>query len=369
MRTHRLLLALLLAGCGGSSTGGPDSGVADLAPPIDMALPALDMTRPPLGTPINAPAHQWTWVDVPGSSCSEGTPTGIGVNPGDAKHVLVYFEGGGACWDYSTCFVVHFAQPGPYTAKEFGGGRNDGIFDRTDGQNPFKDWSFVFVPYCTGDLHGGDNVATYTSPAGVAMQYHHTGRKNIELALSRIAATWPTTDKIVVSGSSAGGYGSGLNYDLVRTWFPSGEGYLIDDSGPPLKNDNFPPNYLPSFYAQWHLGETLDPICPTCRDDISTLLPTLARLHPQDRMALLSSLQDKTIRTYLLLGAAGFQTALLDLAATVIDPLPDFHYFFVTGETHTMLGDPQDFTSQGVGLRSWLTMEVSDDPKWTSLKP
>lgn len=25
-----------------------------------------------------------------------------------------------------------------------------------DPQNPFRDWSFVYIPSCTGDVHTGD---------------------------------------------------------------------------------------------------------------------------------------------------------------------------------------------------------------------
>jgi hypothetical protein len=37
----------------------------------------------------------------------------------------------------------------------------NGIFDQTREDNPFKDWGFVYIPYCTGDLHMGANDATY----------------------------------------------------------------------------------------------------------------------------------------------------------------------------------------------------------------
>ena len=43
------------------------------------------------------------------------------------------------------------------------GGTGRGIYDDTDPRNPFGDWYHVFIPYCTGDLHWGDAVATYGS--------------------------------------------------------------------------------------------------------------------------------------------------------------------------------------------------------------
>src|SRR5690349_6763166 len=75
------------------------------APPPDLSAPPLDLSAPPPdlsppGTPITAPPGQWTWVDFPDAVCDDNSPTGIGVNLANNKNLLVYFEGGGACWDY-----------------------------------------------------------------------------------------------------------------------------------------------------------------------------------------------------------------------------------------------------------------------------
>lgn len=365
-----LLFGLSFCACGSSGftpKGGSDGG-SDLGP----AAPA-DMSRPALGMPIAAPMNQWTWTDFPDSTCDDGTPTGIGINLGDPKKLLVFLNGGGACWSYATCIQLNTSAHGPYGKKQFDQGVASGalagsLFDRGAAANPWKDYSFVFVPYCTGDLHGGDKDITYTQN-GDSHVFHHKGHANMKAFIPRIAATWPSTDKAVLSGASAGGYGTGLNYDLFRHYFPTGEGYMLDDSGPPLKATDFPAGFRDSFYASWNLGADLDGICPTCRMDIADIIPTLGKLYPNDRFALLSSLQDQTIRGYLLLSPSGFQTALLDLTATVIDPLPNFKYFLVPGETHTMLGHAADFSQGGVSLNTWMTQFVSDDAAWKSIEP
>ena len=86
-------------------------------------------------------------------------------------------------------------------------------------------------------------------------------------------------------------------------------------------------------------------------------------------MALLSSMQDKTISGYFLISGAQFQVALLDLAAQRLDPTTTFRYFFETGSGHTMLGNLTGHQTTGVVLVDWLTWMVTDDAKWTSLKP
>jgi hypothetical protein len=49
--------------------------------------------------------------------------------------------------------------------------------------------------------------------------------------------------------------------------------------------------------------------------------------------------------------------------------LPNVKTFLVPGETHTMIGAPQGFTSGGVPLPEWLRREVEDDPAWGSVGP
>lgn len=323
------------------------------------------------GQPIVAPYEQWTWTDFPDSACDDGSPTGIGINPTNrSTNVLVFLDGGGACWDYTTCYVLNKATHGPFGQSQFssviGSIPAGSIFDRTSASNPFRDWSFVFVPYCTGDLHGGNNVATYQN-ATTKKTYHHVGHSNILAYLQRLAPTFPTIGKMVVSGSSAGGYGASFNYATFRSRWPDAEMYLVDDSGPPLEGSAIPVAFSTAFWANWHLGDVLLPICGTaCQTDLSQLLPALAGSYPEDRMALLSSLQDATISSYLQLSAADFQTDLLAMATDRIDPLPKFRYFIVSGSTHGMLGV---CCQNGTGLVSWLTQEVSDDPGWVSIKP
>ena len=48
---------------------------------------------------------------------------------------------------------------------------------------------------------------------------------------------------------------------------------------------------------------------------------------------------------------------------------PHFHYFFVPGETHTMLGSVPSFSQNGVSLTAFLNKQVTDDATWSSAKP
>jgi hypothetical protein len=329
---------------------------------------------PTNGPTIAAAATTWTWIDVPESVCNDGSATGFAVNPQsanaqDATSLLIYFEGGGACWDYTTCYVLNSATMGPITAAEWPTHEAalPPLLDRTRTTNPFRNATMVYIPYCTGDLHAGDNVATYSS--GTTTQtYHHKGRPDTVAFLTRVASTWKSVSSVVVSGSSAGGYGALLTYDLMRKTYTGAHMDLIDDAGTLLEGDAVPPGERTAWFASWNIGDLVDSLCTGCRDDFSLLYPQIAARYTRDRMALLSSLQDGTISTYFLLSGADFQTDLLKMVDERLTPTSNFRAFLIAGSQHPVLTTP-DVTTQGKSLESWLIDMVSDQPGWDTVQP
>lgn len=348
-----------------------------------VTAPSGEVFRPPLGAALpDSQPGQWQWFDFPNprigtasSRCNDGSSTGIGINrSGTKSNLLLFLNGGGACWDYLTCYRLGTAATGPYGEAQFRAMTNSvsgSIFDRTVPLNPFKDWNMVFIPYCTGDVHAGDNQATYTADGQPARApWNHRGRANMVAFLSSLAATFPTPAKLVVSGSSAGGFGASFNYDLARRYWPSGQMYLIDDSGPVFIGDSIPANLRASWFSSWRIEQVLDPLCTTCRNDFSSFLPIIASKYPRDRAALLSFTRDRVIRSFFLQTEDAFQSSLYDLSDRVLDTLPTYRYYYLTGETHTLLPIANAVTSDdGVKLFDWLTQMVTDAPGWSSHRP
>jgi hypothetical protein len=361
-----------------------------LAAVAAFALAACGSDQPPApptsGQPIQAPKNTWTWVDFPDSSCGDGTATGIGINPGDSPNVLVFLEGGGACSSFGTCRAgflgATILTDGPFGALEFGilstttasgATFQRSVLDRTETANPFRDWSLVYVPYCTGDVHGGDNVASYPDPEGGSRAFHHVGHKNVQAFLRRLTATFPDAPKLAVVGTSAGGFGAFVNYETFRTSWPAAQVYLIDDSGPPLQGSEARAQ-VDQFDLSWNINQTLDVPCPSCRQDLSNALPALASRHPADRMSLLSYQRDTTIPVFF-----GIETGMfverLRATADVIDggTAPNARYFLFGGtaatgslEGHTLVRNPDAFMLDGVSLWEFLRQQVNDDPSWIS---
>jgi len=356
-------LLLSLAACGSGSDGVSGS----TPPPGPIGYP--EVGSPLAGLPA---AGSWSWVEFPDSSCDEGTPTGIAVNPGTGPDLLVFLDGGGACWDYLTCYSLNLAKHGPVGLAQFQARLQNelpgSILDRSLAGNPYADATLVFVPYCTGDIHGGDKVATYTLGADVRT-HRHVGRRNLIAFLRRIAPTWPAPRQLAVAGSSAGGFGSVINYEAFRHYWPNAPAILIDDSGPPLGSNAADAVRIAGWYDAWNLGAALDPVCGSgCRSQLAALLPVLAQRYPNDRMALLSSLRDQVISGYYLLAGPALEQELLALASQVVAPLPNVRHFYVAGTTHPMLDKPASFT-QGATLLEWLGQQKRGDPAWVSRKP
>ena len=317
------------------------------------------------------PRLEWTWVEVPGAVCGDGSPTGLAVNPGPegSTDILVFLDGGGACWDALTCNALRTASRGPFGAAQFqvavDAGRVEGtILDRTVEGSPFGAATLVYFPYCTGDVHWGDSDAAYG--------WQHEGRTNLERGVAWLADHLPAPEKLVVSGSSAGGFGSLLAHDLARTRWRDAKGYLIDDSGPPLIEGAVPPELRAAWYLAWRLDRTLTPFCAECTIDLSQALVALAEKYPDDRIALLSTREDEVIRSFFGLGlnpvaADVFEADLVELVDERIAPLPNARAFLVPGNGHALLEDFGAWSADATTLPAWIGHMVNDDPGWSTL--
>jgi hypothetical protein len=331
----------------------------------------------------------FTWMPIEGSVCGDGSPTGIGIErgPGDAPDVLVFLDGGGACWEALTCFGIfpgvspRTADPGPFGAErleaELRIRRPGSILDRSLPGNPYAGFTFVFVPYCTGDVHAGDAERRYLlGPAA----YHHRGRANVARAFARLGAELDPPGRVVVAGSSAGGFGALLAFDRARETWPEARAYLVDDSGPPL--ENIPAPTLAAWHASWDLRGAVEPVCgpARCLTDLSEIFPALAERHPDDRLALLSSTGDATMRAFFgvvsldppsftRMSAEEFEEGVRALAEKIERAPGEAHAFLVPGTSHAMLRGPAGFTSEAVPLLEWLRQQVEDDPGWESRIP
>ena len=357
------------------STPDAASSPPDAAGPTPDALGPLPdaASGPVLGAPIDAPRGRWSWVDFPDSTCDDGSPTGIGVYPGDGPGVVVFLNGGGLCWDAQTCLVLHTSTSGPYGAAQFAQmspAFAGTILDPGAPDNPFRGWSYVFVPYCTGDAHTGDRRVQYDAGGNAAPQdFDHTGGRNLDLFFSRIAATWAAPANFALVGPSAGGFGALVNYAHVRDFWRAGRGFLLSDGFPPLRGDALDDALQAAWNLAWGLDARLTDLCAGCAADPSLLIPTLGAQFPGDRLGLTGTTRDAVLPTFFGLTVEAYGAALADAQTQVYDAVPNARSFTVEGAQHTLLLHPSMVQQSGVTLQTWLTQMISGDAAWANVRP
>jgi hypothetical protein len=152
----------------------------------------------------------WTKVEPGGDTrCAHDTPYAFWVRPGTFNKLLIYFQGGGACWDAATCAVGSGYYDDTVTADdspEYG----SGIFDLDNPENPFKDYTMVYAPSCTGDVLWGNHVQTYQRSNNQELTIYHKGFVNGSAALQWAYIHVTTPESVFVTGCSAGSVGSAV---------------------------------------------------------------------------------------------------------------------------------------------------------------
>jgi hypothetical protein len=170
----------------------------------------------------------------------------------DPKKLLIFFDGGGSCWDPNTCIGSVLTENPLFTfnvdtldelKKEGGVARSC----EENQHNPFCDYTQVFIPYCTGDVFWGSNDTEYeydTDGNGDVETYiiHHRGYDNFRAVLDWLSDNLTQMpEKVVVAGASAGGgYGAIGAFPAIKEVFSgSTKTYLLIDSSNGVINQDF----------------------------------------------------------------------------------------------------------------------------------
>jgi Pectinacetylesterase len=342
----------------------------------------------PIEIPSQAPYDTWTWVPIPDTYCGNGTPTGLGINPhAGSSQLLIFLAGGGMCFDYLTCFVKQTASNlDGFSATELAGDIAElddqpGGLNRADSDNPFKAYNYVVLPYCTGDIFAGTQQTTYHDPLGGAHVMDHVGHLDIEAYLQVLVPTFAATQtQVVFGGSSAGGFGALINYDLAATAFAPTPVLMIDDSGPPMRNPYLATSLLTTVWDAWGMGSAVPQACTTCTiDDGMSGIVSYLTATPSFRGSLISSEQDEVIKDFLTIGNPlmqfgwYYQIGLNDLYDNVIETAGpgQLRVFFIQSSQHVwfVFNDLGQVTSGGVTLAQFLTDEITPDAGFSNVLP
>jgi len=330
----------------------------------------------------------------------------------EKKKLVVFFDGGGACWDSNTCVTGQQTPLAAYV-PELKGISTQGLFDQSNPNNPYRDWNLVVLPYCTGDIHWGSKDQSYTDFTGAvtgapggSVTIHHRGFDNFlyvrEWLMNRFAEKEDKKEKedkeddnnninkLLVTGSSAGGYGAAFAYPHLKQAFPRAKGYLLADAGNGVISEKLLEQAVRSPDERWGASKNLvrnipgmDGIFNQPADRFApAYYSAMAGFYPKDRFSQYSTLFDVIQALFFNISlnqndiaawgtltpqVYGAWTNQMVNFAFVTAANPNYRFYIAGGCNHTVLRFNDDFyrtqTTQTPAFLSWfkaLTKEGED---------
>ena len=186
---------------------------------------ALALSLGILGAVPTVAMGEWVEYDGgPDAVCADGSRPGFYERVADPERVVLYFEGGGGCWSEETCALdsPDYISTSAATAELLD--ERAGLFDFENEENPLAGHSWVYVPYCTGDLHLGDITQTYGD-----LIIEHRGAVNAGVSLERVVEGFPEAEELVVAGVSAGSVPTPMYAALLADRFPDARVVTLGD--------------------------------------------------------------------------------------------------------------------------------------------
>jgi len=347
------------------------AGALGLLPPLTHAAPPAYHGAP--AAPAVAPeSDEWT-THRPGgeTACAVGEYEYY-TRSAAPDRLLIHFDGGGACWDAETCAV----EGGTYSPQVAAPPeQRSGVFDLDHPDNPVADYSMLVVPYCTGDVHLGDQVATYTTDPedGEAQTFTipHRGLINGQTALQWAYDRFEAPEQIVVTGSSAGAVAMPLYADQVARRYPEARVIGLGDAASAYRSDAVEG----VDQARWGVPEVMRRYegWETYRDanaggiGIEALYATAAQGTPNLELYQFDQAYDEAQQFYLELGETEDPDVLALIQANQADirRVQDaFRSFIVGGYEHTVLTSPRFYyyEADGYRFRDWVAGILAGEP-------
>ena len=209
---------------------------------------------------------------IPDHVCSDGSPANMYVWKGNEKDLMISLCGGGVITSVDDCKY-------PVTFKSFLGNKkmaysqnggelfdfvffflnkNLGIISPTE-ENPFASWSKVFIPYVSADFHTGTADFEYENLAGEKEMFHCNGYINFETYMKTIKERWPSPERLIITGSSAGSFGTSALAGKIIDMYPECQNITV---------------YCDSSYLYAENWKDIAENLWKCPDDISSVIHT-----------------------------------------------------------------------------------------------
>lgn len=299
----------------------------------------------------------WTAVSPGGDTlCARGAPYTFFTRAGDPNKLLIFFQGGGACWNAETCNPNTGLFDDVVTGDEINA-YSTGIFNpAAGGENPFADYSAVFVPYCTGDWHMGSSSVSYGD-----MTIHHNGYANASAALEWAFANYPAPREVVVSGCSAGSYASIFYMPTIARRYSRSHIVQFGDSGAG--------RVLPEWggFGVWGTFARLPRGVRRTAPEmfIEAIYRAVARSYPRVQLSQYNTFNDNVqVRYFELMGGSLADWVIgLENSIAALSNLANFHAYTAAGGEHCITTSDRFYGEavDGVRFRDWLAALIAGE--------
>ena len=318
------------------------------------------------------------WPD--GAITAEGTPTYGLIRLGSREDLMISFCGGGVSIDEYTAAhpgKLGGGEPNFYATEPFASDllMHFGTNGRSK-KNPFRDWSILLLPYTTGDFHCGRNDYPYSDMNGDSAILHHHGYENTRLLLQKIKELVPSPKRLIITGFSAGAFGTSLLADDIMNYFPDCRDVTVIVDSAIMRHD-----WQPVARDVW---KTPEEICArlTGSEIVSDSLIALHHNRPEAKIMFCCSKRDFALTQWTgFLEENGnwkptketgdrFQEHLREMIARLQKEIPDIGIFIFNTPnkdfekeeltTHCICGSGAAFTvsEDGITVARWMELGV-----------
>jgi hypothetical protein len=362
-----VFILCLVAGCASNSRPAQAGEVAAAAP-APAPAPRVPAQRAWADTarPLRSLSRGWNRIPGrEGTGCAHDSTFAFKVRPGLPDKVMIFLNGGGACWRAAEC-----DPKGKPTYTMTSDSANDasvrqGIFDFANEANPVRDFTMVYIPYCTGDVHLGTRTVDYER-GQKDFEVRHQGAVNLDAVLDWVYSNVKTPRVVFVTGVSAGAIPSPVIAARMARRYPRATVVQLGDGAGGYRTPA-----VPGLLAAWGATDYLqrDPAYRSLDSadfSFERLYLAASRSAPRVHFAQYNAVEDATQLYFLsLLGIKNQPLSKLLAAdlAQIANGTSWFHAYTAPGKTHTILRSNAMYTTKvdGVLFSDWLTKLVEGD--------
>jgi Pectinacetylesterase len=319
------------------------------------------------------------WREIAtGLVCSDGSPWKFYATRGSSQKVIVDFQGGGACWDEASCDPKNnlFVRTLNKADLDYA----QGIYNKQSNANPFKGWSHVFVPYCSGDLHWGNSERQYSHG-----KVYHQGAAHARAALEYTYKNFPSPKNVFVTGCSAGSYGAAMWSPHIMKHYNKARVALFGDSGLGVTSDAFTNVMVNAWQSQAVLPDFLPELAEFIKNPSKTRIEAIykaaGKAFPNNSFAQFTANTDN-VQIFFHAFSLGLAqptqasatewvqqafAAMLGIKAVT----PNYANYVIPGGSHCIIGSPEFYTTRvnNVPLTAWVNELISKTPADVIARP